>query len=256
MLRMIIVEDESLIREWLRTALHYQQLGIEVIATARDGQEGIDLIRGLNPDIVLTDIMMPRKTAFDMFEETKDLDYEKMILSSYSDFHHAKKAMKYGVYNFLEKPLDVEELRDSLWQIRLDMKQRDQSLVATREEWNVPIIDLPHIHQENWSAHLIEYLHQHYDKSISTEEIAKQFGYSESYLYKKIKEELGITLKDYLNRYRIKRSIQLLTSNADLKVYEVAEAVGFSDYNYFGKVFRRYTGLTFTEFKENFTHKG
>ncbi|WP_326830476.1 helix-turn-helix domain-containing protein [Streptococcus uberis] len=71
-----------------------------------------------------------------------------------------------------------------------------------------------------------------------------------------MKEDLGITLKDYLNRYRIKRAIQLMTSQPGLRVYEVAEAVGFSDYNYFGKVFRRYTGLTYTAFKENFTHKG
>lgn len=63
-------------------------------------------------------------------------------------------------------------------------------------------------------------------------------------------------MKDYLNRYRVKRAIQLMLSDSDSKVYEVALAVGFSDYNYFGKVFRRYTGLTFTEFKENFTHKG
>ncbi|MGT2802745.1 response regulator transcription factor [Streptococcus henryi] len=187
-----------------------------------------------------------------MFEETKDISYEKIILSSYSDFQHAKQAIKYGVFNFLEKPLDVEELRDTLWQICLDMKQESQHTGFD----NLPKIELPQIHQENWSALLVEYVHQHYNQAISTEEIAKNFGYSESYLYKKIKEELGITLKDYLNRYRIKRSIQIITDQPDLKVYEVAEAVGFSDYNYFGKVFRRYTGLTFTEFKENFTHRG
>lgn len=256
MLRMIIVEDESLIREWLTSAVQYSQLGISVIATARDGEEGAELIRNLEPDIVLTDIMMPKKTAFDMFEETKDISYEKVILSSYSDFHHAKKAMKYGVFNFLEKPLDVEELRDSLWQICLDLKEERRLRTQEREAEAFPSIELPTIHQENWSALLAEYVHQNYNKMISTEEIAKNFGYSESYLYKKIKEELGITLKDYLNRYRIKRSIQLLTSHEDLRVYEVAEAVGFSDYNYFGKVFRKYTGLTFTEFKENFTHRG
>lgn len=252
MLRLIIVEDERLIREWLTNAVPYRQLGIEVVATARDGEEGEEEIRTWKPDIVLTDIMMPKKDGFDMFEATKDLTYEKIILSSYSDFQHAKKAMKYGVFNFLEKPLDVEELRDSLWQMSLDLKRESQ--FPEREDF--PKIDLPNIQHENWSALLVEYVHQHYNHPISTEDIAKTFGYSESYLYKKIKEELGITLKDYLNRYRIKRSIQLLTSQPDLKVYEISEAVGFSDYNYFGKVFRKYTGLTFTEFKENFTHKG
>ncbi len=61
---MIIVEDESLIRNWLTKAVLYNQLGIELVATARDGQEGAELIRELKPDIVLTDIMMPRKNSF------------------------------------------------------------------------------------------------------------------------------------------------------------------------------------------------
>ncbi|MGX9844503.1 response regulator transcription factor [Streptococcus iniae] len=256
MLRMIIVEDEQLIRDWLAQVLDYEQLGIALLATARDGQEGLDLIRDCAPDIVLTDIMMPRMTAFDMFEASRDLAYDKIILSSYSDFEHAKKAMRYGVSNFLAKPLDVEELRDTLWQLSLDKKHQNNKLMSIQEEVAIPGIELPQIDHENWSALVIEYLHQNYNKAISTEEIARNFGYSESYLYKKIKEELGITLKDYLNHYRVKRAIQLMLSDSDSKVYEIALAVGFSDYNYFGKVFRRYTGLTFTEFRENFTHRG
>lgn len=256
MLRMIIVEDEDLIREWLSRALDYQQLGIDLLATARDGEEGLECIRQCHPDIVLTDLMMPRKTGFEMFDNSQDIPYEKMILSSYSDFQHAKKAMTYGVKHFLEKPLDIEELRDTLWQIVLDQKNQVSDSKNSHYYQELPMISLPSVQEDFWSAHLVAYLHQHYNHSISTEEIARHFGYSESYLYKKIKEDLGITLKDYLNRYRIKRAIQLMTSQPDLRVYEVAEAVGFSDYNYFGKVFRRYTGLTYTTFKENFTHKG
>ncbi|MBJ8350003.1 helix-turn-helix domain-containing protein [Streptococcus zalophi] len=259
MYRLIIVEDETLIRQWLTQALDYHQLGLEVVAVAKDGLEGASLIKTLKPHVVLTDIKMPHKTAFEMFEVTKEVAYEKVILSSYSDFQHAKKAMQYGVYNFIEKPIDLEELRDCLWQIQLDLKKKDDSSSAEEKEpiWSdFSSLNLPQVMSEDWAKELVEWLHLNYDKPIATEDLAKHFGYSESYLYKKIKEELGITLTDYLNRYRIKRAIQLMMSLPDVKAYEVSEAVGFSDYNYFGKVFRRYTGLSFTEFKENFTHKG
>ncbi|VTS12703.1 helix-turn-helix domain-containing protein [Streptococcus pseudoporcinus] len=255
MLRMIIVEDEHLIRNWLSQVIDYKQMGIDLLACVRDGQEGIEVIEGYRPDIVLTDIMMPRKTAFDMFEATRTIPYQKIILSSFSDFQNAKKAIRYGVYNFLEKPLDKEELRDCLWQICLDLKTEAAPLASEEGlSKQFPTIDLPVIDGNYLSAQVISYLHHHYNQTLSTERIAHHFGYSESYLYKKVKEELGITIKDYLNRYRIRRAIKLILEEPHLLVYQVSEAVGYSDYNYFGKVFRRYTGLTFTEFKENFTH--
>ncbi|TCD45523.1 DNA-binding response regulator [Streptococcus sp. X16XC17] len=254
MYRLIIVEDETLIRQWLAQAIDYSSLGIEVVALASYGREGAEIISQLRPHIVLTDIMMPHMTGFDMFAATKDCSYEKIILSSYSDFQHAKTAMRYGVYNFLEKPIDVEELRERLWQICLDLKQEKAGVDVTNDE--LPLLQLPQVDAVHWAADILEWLHQHYHQTISTEKIAHHFGYSESYFYKKIKEEFGITLKDYLNRYRMKRAIELMMAQPDLKVYEIAEAVGFSDYNYFGKVFRKYTGLSFTEFRENSTYKG
>ncbi|VTT42149.1 transcriptional regulator, AraC family [Streptococcus porcinus] len=144
MLRMIIVEDEHLIRKWLSQVIDYKQMGIDLLACVRDGQEGIEAIEQYQPDIVLTDIMMPRKTAFDMFEATQKTPYQKLVLSSFSDFQNAKKAMRYGVYNFLEKPLDIDELRDCLWQICLDLKS-DNILLANEEELSkqFPTIALP-----------------------------------------------------------------------------------------------------------------
>lgn len=253
MYRLLIVEDEKLIRQWLSTALDYEQLGLEVVACLSDGEQGAMAIREFRPHIVLTDIMMPRMTGFEMFESCKDISYEKIILSSYSDFQHAKQAMRYGVYNFLEKPIDLEELRTCLWQICLDLKSDKTPSLREMSDKNFPLLHLPEEDTISWSKEILEWVQQHYNQPLQIEDIAQHFGYSESYFYKKIKEDLGITLTDYLNRYRIKQAIELMISNPSLKVYEISEAIGFSDYSYFGKVFRKYTGLSFTTFKENFT---
>ncbi|RND76687.1 putative response regulatory protein [Lacticaseibacillus paracasei] len=81
MYKLLIVEDEHLIRRYLTDALDYQELNIMVVGDAENGQEGTAMIQDLQPDIVLTDISMPIMDAFQMFEATKAQDYQKVILS-------------------------------------------------------------------------------------------------------------------------------------------------------------------------------
>lgn len=77
MYKLLIVEDEHLIRRYLTDALDYQELNITVVGDAENGQEGTAMIQDLQPDIVLTDISMPIMDAFQMFEATKAQDYQK-----------------------------------------------------------------------------------------------------------------------------------------------------------------------------------
>lgn len=114
MYRLLIVEDEHLIRKWLRYAIDYQSLNILVVGEAKDGKEGAQLIQEEQPDIVLSDINMPIMTAFDMFEVTKGQSYAKIILSGYADFPNAQSAIHYGVLEFLTKPLEKQALIDCL----------------------------------------------------------------------------------------------------------------------------------------------
>ena len=78
------------------------------------------LIQEKEPHIVLTDITMPIMDAFMMFEATRTLSYEKVILSGYNDFQNAKKAMQYGAVDFLSKPIDTKELTECLQKLFCD----------------------------------------------------------------------------------------------------------------------------------------
>ena len=97
---------------------------------------------------------------------------------------------------------------------------------------------------------VLSWIHEYYAQKFTIADIAASLGYSESYLYKKIKDHLDITINDYVNRYRIKKAIDQLIEDPNVLIYEVADRVGFSDYKYFNKVFRRYIGVSVTEFKE------
>jgi len=92
-------------------------------------------------------------------------------------------------------------------------------------------------------AAMIEHVQAHYADKLSITDLSESLGASVSYLNAKFKEETGYTFNDFVNRYRIRKSLSLL-GNTNMKVYEVAEAVGFQDYKYFIQVFKKYIGTS------------
>lgn len=131
MYKLVIIEDEHIIRKWLRYAVDYESLGIVVVGEAKDGKAGAALIRECQPHIVLTDINMPIMTAFEMFEDTREQTYAKIILSGYADFPNAQSAIHYGVLEFLTKPIEKAALWDCLQSI---VDQIESQKKAGRQE--------------------------------------------------------------------------------------------------------------------------
>ncbi len=249
MYKLLIVEDEHLIRNYLMKALDYQELNIEVIDSAENGQEGSEKIKKLQPDIVLTDITMPVMNAFEMFEDTDEVIYQKVIISGYNDFQNAKAAIHYGVREFLVKPIDVVELRSCLVQGINDLQQKNYQLDEETTSQLDLLQDVRYSRDEVVNQILV-FIRSHYAEKFTISELAERLGFSESYIYKKIKKHLGITLNDYLSRYRMKMAINLIIEDPNLRIYEIADKVGFNDYKYFNQVFKKYLGMTVSDFKE------
>ncbi|MGY3749044.1 response regulator transcription factor [Vagococcus acidifermentans] len=250
MYRLLIVEDEHYIRKWLTYMVNYKELGIIVVGEAENGLQGAEMIQTLNPDIVLTDINMPVMDAFQMFKETQDNRYKKIILSGYNDFENARLAMHHGVRDFLSKPLNAEELKSSLKDLVLELQQeRKEELSLHNDQYDT--LEAVRPSQDILVNQILIWIQQHFQEKFTVADIAKSFGYSESYIYKKVKDHLGITINDYTSRYRVKQAISKLVEDPQLMIYEVAEQTGFSDYNYFNKVFKKYIGMNASDFREN-----
>ncbi|MCB5237346.1 response regulator [Niallia alba] len=252
MYRVLIIEDEKLIRKWLRFGFDYESINCVVIGEASDGEEGIELINSLKPDIVITDINMPRKDAFQMLEETKYHIFSKIIVSGYNDFPNAKKAISYDAVEFIVKPINESELKDAILKARtmVDILKLEQK---EKQKINEMIKGLANIsfevHYDHLVKQMIQYIEKNYAKKFTFNEVSNELGYSSSLLYKKFKEETKQTFNEYLNQYRIKKSIEEV-QRGEYKIYQIAEKVGFTDYKYFNQVFKKYTGYTCTEFLE------
>jgi len=112
MYKVLIIDDESIIRKGIKNIINWKQLDCEVCADASDGIEGIELVKKYLPDIIITDIRMPGLDGLSMIKQVKGIvPYAKIIiLTGYRDFDYVQEAIKCGAFDFLLKPSKIEEL--------------------------------------------------------------------------------------------------------------------------------------------------
>lgn len=246
-MRLIIAEDEEIIRRGLVATIDWAAMGAEVIGDAADGLEAWKLIETEKPDVLLTDIRMPRLSGLQLAEKLREAGnpVHVIFLTSYADFSYAQQAVRLGACDYLLKPVDEEELMAVLRRIR--QQDRSHSVPVAEKEEIVSLIDwqslLADTHLNPYVRDVLEFLPMHYQERLSVEEMSAQQGVSASYLSRKLKETTGHTFNSLLTRFRLQQSLALLAEGR-LRVYEVAEAVGFSDYKNYAQVFRKYLAMT------------
>ena len=245
--KVLIVEDEDIIRKGLIFMIDWLRAGCVVVGEAADGEEGLAMIKELRPDIVVTDVKMPLKDGLQMLEESiEEYGYEAIIISGYSEFEYAQKAIRLNVTEYLLKPIDFEQFYQTLDKlaVKLETKQKVRDYLRTMDEiGTVSILDARIMYncRNEYVKKLLDHIRTCYPERISLNELSAAYGFSNTYLNAKFKQETNYTFNDFLNRYRVLQAVKLLKQDK-LKVYEIAEAVGFQDYKYFNQVFKKYAG--------------
>ena len=127
MLRLLIVDDEQIIRESLSDMIDYKSIGYDLIGTAKNGMEAYDIIFDEYPDVVITDIRMPILNGLDLIEKTKKIDSNItfIVLSGFGEFEYAKRAMKNGIKHYLLKPTIKQELIDTLVNVSKEIMEEE-----------------------------------------------------------------------------------------------------------------------------------
>lgn len=137
--KVLIVDDEEVIRNGINHLINWESLGCKVCATAANGIEGLDIIRTYRPEIVITDLKMPGKNGMELIAEAvKENPRTKFIvLSGYEEFDFAKEVMKYGIKYYLLKPCDEDELVTHLKAIVAELdesEQKDEYLLSVERD--------------------------------------------------------------------------------------------------------------------------
>ncbi|GAA3408946.1 response regulator [Paenibacillus hodogayensis] len=136
-MKVMIVEDEKVIRLSLRKVIESETAGaFRIAGEAKDGQAALAMLEQLRPDIVITDIRMPVMDGLTFIEEMQknERQAEVVILSGYDEFDYAKRAMRFGVSDYLLKPIDADELIQTLQRIQSRLRKADR-FVSEHIEW-------------------------------------------------------------------------------------------------------------------------
>lgn len=258
MYKVVIIDDEPIIVEGLSRAVDWSRWDCRVAGFAYNGKEGLDVIRKERPNILISDIRMPEIDGLTMVAALKS-EFPHMqisILTGYRDFEYAKKAIELGVTRFLLKPSKLYELEEAI----VAMKKKLDDVVRVYTELisdALPSADsgddngeeLEDSPASSFIVHnAIEYIKEHYADKLRLSDVADEIYVSQWHLSKLINKHTGSNFSEILNGIRIEKAKQLL-KDPSLKIYDIAEQVGFSDLTHFSRVFKKIEGISANEYR-------
>ena len=246
--KVIIADDEEIVRRGIVLETDWAALDCMVVEECADGESCLEAIRKHNPDILVSDIRMPGYTGIDLVRKIREEGYNTFVifLTAYGEFEYARSAIQLGATDYILKPFDDGELEAAIRKI--NEKQNDRMNSASDD---IMISLLPEKREGQLSRYVsdtIAYICENVsDNELCLKNIADHLCISVGHLSHVFKDETGCTVNDYITKYRIQKAIKLLKEGR-LKVYEVADEVGYKDIRYFSTTFKKYTGSTPSDF--------
>ncbi len=240
----LAAEDESLIRRNLIKKITSLNLPLKLAGEAANGKEAIQLTEDSCPDLIITDIRMPQCDGIQLacYLQKNYPSVKTIILSGYNDFSYAQSAIRYGVKDYLLKPVTLESLSEALQKLLIIMQSEADELESY-------CTNTDRLDQESICRLLEKYLQENFQHEVFFQEIGEKFGFTPEYLGKIFKKSTGETPSKYLTRLRINEAKRLLLHNPDMEVQKAGELSGYRDGAYFSRVFKSYVGIQPSEFR-------
>jgi two-component system response regulator YesN len=245
MIKVLAADDEYWIRENMKTIIDWEAHSFNFLNPAQDGEQALSIVRKERPDILITDISMPFIYGTDLIKVVCEEFPETVCiaLSGYSDFEFVRGALVAGAIDYLLKPISAEDLSGVLEIAVAQLSAHDilQANNKTLKKYRGSVKEIV--------SQVKAYVDVNYAEDISLNSLSKQFHVVDSYLSKMFKDTVGENLMLYISRVRIRRATELIR-RGNVSLTEIAGLVGYGDYAYFNRVFRKITGMGPREYKE------
>ncbi len=247
-MKILIAEDEQRAREGLARLIGTIPVECEIVGQASDGQQALELIRTLHPDVVFTDVKMPYLDGLGLIRAVRamKLPTEFVVVSAYADFELARQSISLGVAEYLLKPVTLEELDQVV--LRLSQRLQGKASFHSKQKKNLRE-QYPNAHPLILRALVM--IQEGYAGKINQRDMAEDLGISPEYFSYLFSKNIGTTFSAFLRDYRIERAKELYRAGScDRK--EVPYAVGFTDSKYYSQVFHKITGMTPSEYCQEY----
>ena len=270
-LRMLIVDDEIFSRDAVMESIDWYKYGLEVSGTAT-GEEALERMSADPAEILMTDIRMPGMDGLQLIAELhrRDIWPGIIVLSSFNEFDLVRSAMRLGAEDYLFKPTMMpDDILDAVLKVKKryedravqggyrENRENDGSLlertvrqvIAERRKTQEKSGNNERLKREVREA--LEYIAGHLgDRELLLSKVAAHVGMSKTYFSRLFKESMGETFVNYVTGLRMECARRLYLET-DMKVYEIAELVGYSDWHYFYSLYRKTFGHSLSREKNH-----
>ncbi|XMO85828.1 two-component regulator propeller domain-containing protein [Algibacter sp. AS12] len=237
----LLVDDNEELLNWMVSFLSKEFNCL----TAENGKKGISVAKKMNPDIIVSDVMMPKMNGFEMCETLKNeinTSHIPIILLTAKTFENdVREGFGSGANAYINKPFNPEiliktirnfiELKKTIVE-KYNANYRDSSLIEKLSAYDRKIIDKANTYIENNIS----------DTNMSVEKMASALAMSRSSLFRKIKAITNTSPLDYIKNYRLTIAMELIKEK-EISISEISEKVGFNDFYYFRKCFIQKFGI-------------
>jgi YesN/AraC family two-component response regulator len=242
----LIVDDDAPVRSFLCTALEDTASLIE----APDGEQALQTLErlgGRTLDLILLDYVIPNRSGLEILRAVRRQWpwIPVVIITGFGSEEVAIHALRAGARDYLRKPIDVEQLRQTV--VALTAKRAP----GMRPGAETPVAESCHpraVHRG--VARGLEYASKHFTEPLTLSEVAREASLSKFHFCRLFHREMGLSFRQYLQGLRVRRARALL-ADPDLSVTEVAYAAGFNDLSDFDKVFRKIVGVPPRAYRKN-----
>lgn len=259
MINILLIDDEMLIRSKIKKYLTEYDFKFDRIFEANNGLDAFRLLSN-NPNIslIIADINMPIMNGIDFLKNIRANNFQNKIIfvTGFEKFEYARDSIKLGVYDYLLKPIN----RSELYSVLKSLGFVDHNKILNKTT-NIPIESLsqlslsPKMNLKNSNlviSNIISFVDTNYsNKEISLNFLSKKFFMNSSYLSTMFKKTTNKTLIEYISEKRIDKAKTLLKCN-EIKISQIHEQIGYNDYYYFSKNFKKHTGLSPLKYRQQY----
>lgn len=245
MKKVLIVEDEIIEQHFLKSLVKKELNSSDLVITTESGLDAIKLAKEYKPDIILMDILILDVDGMSAIKSIREFlpSTYIIILSAFSDFSYAQKAIDLKVSEYILKPVKPEKFKESF---KRALEQSSKNQVFEKRDKR-----LSKKNKKSFINDAIKYIDANFSEKLTLEEVASKVFVSPKYFSQAFKKEMSITFTEYMIKVRIKHACKLLETT-NYKIYRISSECGFSDPSYFNRVFCAEKNMTPNDYRNQF----
>lgn len=243
MYKLVIIEDDYLIRNGLSTLIPWDDIGFENVGCFENGKEALEYIESYPVDLLISDIRMVPMSGIDIAQRIHDSGYNIYVvfLSAYEDFSYAQKALEYDVKRYLVKSMKYDEMIDVFKDIKkiIDKTNEESPSHNLRISLDTNI--------DSRVKKMIDHINNNL-QDVTLQSAADVLGLNPVYFSRFFKEKTQCLFSEYICTARMNRAAELI-KDSKLKLYQISKLVGYNNPKNFSRAFRQFYGVSPNEYR-------